>query len=206
MITSFQGGNMDIGAFRKTEYGVDERFLNRWSPRAMSGGLIEEETLLTLFEAARWAPSSNNNQPWRFLYARRETEFWPLFLDLLTEGNRIWAIRAAVLIVIISKMSFDFNDKPSRTHSFDAGAAWENLALQGALKGLVVHAMQGFDYDRAKEVLDIPDGYQVEAMVALGKPGLKEDLPENLREREFPSGRKNLVDLVAEGLFPWPRK
>jgi nitroreductase len=196
---------MDIGAFRTTEHGVDERFLGRWSPRAMSGGLIEEETLLSLFEAARWAPSSNNNQPWRFLYARRDTKLWPLFFDLLAEGNRIWAIRAAVLIVVISRTTFDFNDKPSRTHSFDAGAAWENLALQGALKGLVVHAMQGFDYDRAKETLRIPEGYQVEAMIAIGKPGRKEELPENLREREFPSGRKALADLVEEGFFPWPR-
>jgi len=147
---------MEIGAFRKTAHGVDDRFLNRWSPRAMSGEAIEKETLLGLFEAARWAPSSNNNQPWRFLYARRDTKLWPLFFDLLAEGNRIWAIRAAVLIVIISKTTFDFNDKPSRTHSFDAGAAWENLALQGALRGLVVHAMQGFDYDQAKETLRIP--------------------------------------------------
>jgi nitroreductase len=204
MKTFFQGGNMEIGAFRKTEHGVDERFLNRWSPRAMSGGLIEKETLLGLFEAARWAPSSNNNQPWRFLYARRETDLWPLFFDLLTESNRIWAIRAAVLIVVISKTTFDYNDKPARTHSFDAGAAWENLALQGALKGLVVHGMQGFDYDRAKETLRIPDGYQVEAMVSIGMPGRKEDLPENLREREFPSGRKSLADVVEEGFFPWP--
>jgi nitroreductase len=196
---------MDIAAFRKTDHGVDDRFLKRWSPRAMSGELIEEKTLMALFEAARWAPSSNNNQPWRFLYARRETEFWPPFFDLLAEGNRIWANRAAALIVIISKTTFDFNDKPSRTHSFDAGAAWENLALQGALMGLVVHAMQGFDYDRAKKVLHVPDGYQVEAMVALGKPGRKEELPENLREREFPSGRKELADLIEEGLFPWPR-
>jgi nitroreductase len=197
---------MDIGDFRKTEHGIDEWFLNRWSPRAMSGESIEEETLLGLLEAAHWAPSSNNNQPWRFLYARRETDLWPLFFDLLAEGNRIWAIRAAVLVVVISKSTFDYNNKPSRTHSFDAGAAWENLALQGTLKGLVVHAMQGFDYDRAKETLRIPDGYQVEAMIAIGRPGQKEELPENLREREFPSGRKGLADVIEEGFFPWPRQ
>jgi nitroreductase len=197
---------MDIGAFRNPEHGVDEQFLSRWSPRAMSGDEIEKEILLGLFEAARWAPSANNNQPWRFLYARRETDLWPLFFNLLAEGNQVWAIRAAALIVVISKTTFDFNEKPSRTHSFDAGAAWENLALQGALKGLVVHAMQGFDYDRAKETLRIPDGYQVEAMIAIGKPGRIEALPENLRERESPSGRKALADLVEEGFFPWPRE
>jgi nitroreductase len=197
---------MDIGTFRKIEHGIDERFLNRWSPRAMSGETIEEETLMGLFEAARWAPSSNNNQPWRFLYARRETDLWPLFFDLLAESNRIWAIRAAVLIVVISKTTFDFNNKPARTHSFDAGAAWENLALQGTLKNLVVHGMQGFDYDLAKKSLRIPDDYQVEAMIAIGRPGRKEELPESLQEREIPSGRKGLTDLIEEGFFPWPRQ
>jgi nitroreductase len=197
---------MDIGSYRKPEHGVDEQFVNRWSPRAMSGESFDPETLRTLFEAARWAPSSNNNQPWRFLYARRETELWPLFSDLLAESNRIWAVRAAVLIVIVSKTTFDFNGKPARTHSFDAGAAWGNLALQGSLKGLVIHGMQGFDYDRAKETLRIPDEYQVEAMIAVGKPGLKEDLPEHLREREFPSGRKDLAEIIEEGFFPWPRQ
>ncbi len=197
---------MDIDPYRKTEHYIDELFVKRWSPRAMSGEQIEMETLMTLFEAARWAPSSNNNQPWRFLFARRETELWPLFFDLLTESNRIWAYRAAVLIVVVSKTTFDLNDKPSRTHTFDTGAAWENLALQGALKGLVVHGMQGFDYDRAKVTLRIPDGYQVEAMIAIGRHGLKEELPEHLREREFPSDRKELADVIAEGSFPWPRQ
>jgi nitroreductase len=197
---------MDIGAYRKPGYGIDELFINRWSPRAMSGESVETDKLLTLFEAARWAPSSNNNQPWRFLYARRDTESWPLFFDRLTESNRIWAVRAAVLVVVFSKTTFDFNGKPARTHSFDAGAAWANLALQGSLMGLVVHGMQGFDYDRAKETLRIPDGYQVEAMIAIGKPGHKEDLPEHLQQREFPSGRKELVEIVGEGLFPWPHQ
>jgi len=194
---------MEMIAFRELEHGVDKLFVNRWSPRSMSGEAIDESTLLTLFEAARWAPSSNNNQPWRFLYACRETKEWPTFFDLLAEGNKMWAVRAAVLVVIISKTTFDFNQKPSRTHSFDTGAAWENLALQGSLEGLVVHAMQGFDYNRAKEALHIPDGYQVEAMIAMGIPGKREDLPEKLRTREFPSGRKHLRDLIAEGIFPW---
>lgn len=193
---------MDI-PFREREHGVDELFLNRWSPRAMSGESIEGEVLRRLFEAARWAPSANNNQPWRFLYACRGTESWPLFLGLLAEGNRIWAVRAAVLVVAVSKTTFDFNGKPSRTHSFDAGAAWENFALQGSLLGLVVHGMQGFDYDRARELLHIPDGYQVEAMIAVGKPGERNLLPPNLQEREFPSPRKSLAELSCEGAFPW---
>jgi len=192
---------MDIYNFRKPEYNVDPLFLNRWSPRSMSGDEISEKILFSLFEAARWAPSSNNNQPWRFLYARRNTDYWPVFFDLMTEQNQIWAKNAAVLIVVISKTTFDHNERPARTHSYDTGAAWENLALQGSLKGLVVHGMQGFDYDKAKNVLNIPDVFQVETMIAVGMPGAKDDLPENLREREYPSPRKTLSEIVIEGKF-----
>jgi len=191
---------MNIRDFRKTEQDINDIFVNRWSPRAMSGQEIDEKTLLTLFEAARWAPSANNNQPWRFIYARRNTKHWNTFFNLLAEGNQVWAKDAAVLIVVISKTTFD-NGKPSITHSFDAGAAWVNFALQGSLDGLVVHGMQGFDYDKAKEILRVPDGYQVEAMIAVGKKGKKEDLPDFLQEREFPSSRKTTAELAMEGSF-----
>jgi nitroreductase len=122
---------MDIGAFRNPEHGVDEQFLSRWSPRAMSGDEIEKEILLGLFEAARWAPSANNNQPWRFLYARRETDLWPLFFNLLAEGNQVWAIRAAALIVVISKTTFDFNEKPSRTPLIRCGRGMGKPCVAG---------------------------------------------------------------------------
>jgi nitroreductase len=187
--------------YRKPEYEVDEIFLKRWSPRAMSGEDISHDELMSLFEAAKWAPSSFNNQPWRFLYARRGTENWELFFNLLVEGNKAWAKNAAALIVIVSKKTFDRNGNPSRTHSFDTGAAWQNLALQGSLKGLVVHGMQGFDYDKTRELLNIPEGYEVEAMVAVGKPGKKEELPERLQQRELPSGRKTISEIVLEGRF-----
>ena len=191
---------MNIYEFRKPEQDVNETFLIRWSPRAMSGEEIDETALFSLFEAARWAPSSNNNQPWRFLYARRNSLFWNIFFNLLTAGNQVWAKNAAVLIVVISKTTFDSN-KPARTHSYDAGAAWGSLALQGSQSGLVVHGMQGFDYDKAKEALQIPDDYQVEAMIAVGKKGNKEELPAHLQEREFPSTRKTLSSIVMEGSF-----
>ena len=191
---------MKISDFRKPQQDIDEIFVNRWSPRAMVGQDIDEKTLLTLFEAARWAPSANNNQPWRFIYARRNTKHWETFFQLLAEGNQVWAKNAAVLIVIISKTTFD-NGKPSITHSFDAGAAWVSLALQGSLAGLVIHGMQGFDYDKAKKILHIPDEYQVEAMIAVGKKGRKEDLPDYLQEREFPSSRKSIAELAMEGSF-----
>ena len=191
---------MNINEFRKKEHGVQEIFLHRWSPRAMSGRDVDEATLLSLFEAARWAPSSNNNQPWRFIYARRDTPRWEVFFELLAEGNQIWAKNAAVLIAVISKTTFD-SGSPARTHSYDAGAAWVSLALQGSLKNLVVHCMQGFDYDKAREALQVPDDYAVEAMIAVGQPGKKEDLPDYLQTREFPSPRKKLDEIVMEGVF-----
>ncbi len=186
---------------RRAGHPIDGLFLDRWSPRAMSGEPIAEEDLMVLFEAARWAPSSFNNQPWRILYARRDGEHWPLFLDLLVESNRVWARNAAALLLFISKTSFDHNGKPARTHSFDTGAAWENLALQATLHGYVVHGMQGFDYDRAKTALGIPEEYQVEAMVAVGKPGARDSLPEKLREIESPNDRRPLARTVCEGPF-----
>lgn len=167
----------------------------------MSGEELSADELMALLEAARWAPSSYNNQPWRIVYARRNTEHWARLFNLLVEPNQVWAKNAAVLLVFISKTTFDHNGEPSPTHSFDTGAAWENLALQGSLKGLVVHGMQGFDYDRAKTELEVSDGYKVEAMAVIGKPGQWENLPEKLRQREFPSDRRKLSETAFEGTF-----
>jgi nitroreductase len=191
---------MNIYDYRKPENDVDAIFVNRWSPRAMSGEEIDEATLKSLLEAARWAPSSNNNQPWRFIYARRNTPHWNTIFNLMDESNQVWAKNAAVLIVVISKTTFD-SGKPARTHTYDAGAAWVSFALQGSLKNLVVHGMQGFDYDRAKKELHVPDDYQVEAMIAVGKHGKKEDLPDYQQEREFPKSRKSVSEIAMEGIF-----
>jgi len=191
----------EISQFRKSDYPIDPIFLNRWSPRAMSTEPLTDQELMTLFEAARWAPSSYNAQQRRFLYARRDTPAWHTFFDLLVEQNQVWAQNAAVLVVIISRRFFEFNEKPSPTHIFDTGSAWENLALQASVSGLVAHGMQGFDFDKARDVLMIPDNYEVCAMCAIGKPGDKEDLPPELQEREFPSDRKPLDELVMEGAF-----
>jgi nitroreductase len=186
---------------RRADYPIDKLFLDRWSPRAMSGDEISEQELMMLFEAARWAPSSYNNQPWRMLYARRNTAHWPLFFELLVDFNKGWVKNAAALVLFISKTTFDHNGKPSATHSFDTGAAWENFALQGVLKGYVVHGMQGFDYERAQRALKIPDGFRVEAMAAVGKPAEVGVLPEELREREKPNDRRRLDKTVCEGPF-----
>jgi nitroreductase len=186
---------------RRADHPIDELFLDRWSPRAMTGEPIPDEELMVLFEAARWAPSSFNNQPWRILYARRDTEHWATFLDLLVESNQAWARNAAALLLFVSKTTFDRNGKPARTHSFDAGSAWENLALQASLRGIVAHGMQGFDYDRARTALDIPDEYQVEAMIAVGRPGPRESLPEKLQAVESPNDRRPLAQTICEGPF-----
>src|SRR5439155_14311519 len=137
------------------------------------GEEIPHEELMRLFEAARWAPSSFNAQQWHALYARRETEHWQTFFELLVDANKAWAKNAAALVVFISRKKFDYNNEPSVTHSYDCGAAWENFALQGFHQGLVVHGMEGFDYERARKDLQIPDEFQVEAMAAVGRPGPK---------------------------------
>lgn len=186
---------------RKVQFPVNEIFPNRWSPRAMSGESIREDELFTLFEAARWAPSSFNNQPWRFIYAKRNTDSWTTIFDLMGEFNQSWTKEAAALMVVVSKNNFDHNGKLSKTHSFDTGAAWQNLALQASLMGLVAHGMEGFDYEKAKRELHIPDDYTVEAMIAIGKPGKKENLPAALQEREQPSDRKPVSSFIFEGTF-----
>jgi nitroreductase len=186
---------------RKADHQIEQILLDRWSPRAMSGEEILEEELMRLFEAARWAPSSFNTQQWRALYARRGTEHWQIFFDLLVDANKTWAKNAAVLVVFISRKLFDHDNEPSVTHSYDCGAAWENFALQGFHQGLVVHGMQGFDYERARKELAIPDEFQVEAMAAVGRPGPKELLPEKLQRRESPNDRRRVSESVFEGRF-----
>jgi nitroreductase len=186
---------------RVPEYPIIDLLSDRWSPRAMSGEPLTHDELFTLFEAARWAPSSYNNQPWRYIYAQTGTPEFAVFLDLLVESNRIWAVRAGALILMISRSLFFYNDAPSRTHSFDAGAAAENLALQGYSMGLVVHGMEGFDYDRARTVLGVPNDYTIEALFAVGRKGDVTQLPEKLQQRETPSDRKPVEELVFKGAF-----
>lgn len=179
---------------------VDDLFVRRWSPRALRPEALSEEQMRSLFEAARWAPSSYNGQPWRFLYARRGSEHWQRLFDLLVEFNQKWADDAGALIVVLSQTKTD-SGKSRRTHSFDAGSAWQNLALQATSMGLAAHAMEGFDYDRAREELGVPDDLAVEAMIAVGYPGDRDSLPEDLREREEPSGRKPLSEIAWEGAW-----
>lgn len=190
---------------RKADHAIEPLLLHRWSPRAMSGESISDEEMLRLFEAARWAPSTYNEQEWRFLYARRETPQWQAFFELLVEGNRVWCGRAAMLVVTLAHKVFARNGKPNPVHLFDCGAAFENLALQGSAMGLVVHGMQGFDFDAARTVLRVPDDFALAMMFAVGRPGDPAELPEPLRQREAPSGRRPVTETIREGPFSFDR-
>lgn len=186
---------------RKSNYPILPLILNRWSPRSMTGEPMSDAELMPLFEAARWSPSSYNNQPWRFLYAKRETPEWDLFYSLMVAFNQEWTKNAAALVVVVSKNTFDKNGKPARTHSFDTGSAWMALALEANSRGLVAHGMEGFDYDKARTLLEIPEDHTVEAMVAIGKRAPKEKLPPKIQEMEEPSDRRPLAEIAISGKF-----
>ena len=190
---------------RAPEHSVDPLFVQRWSPRAFTGEELPEATLLSLFEAARWAPSAMNAQPWRFVYARAGTPAFERFLPVLAPANQAWASRASALIAVVSATTLTVPDRtdpvPSESHSFDAGAAWAQLALQAHLSGWSTHAIGGFDRARANEALAIPADHRLEVFVAVGRRGDAAALPEWARKRELPNGRKPVAELVREGSF-----
>jgi len=190
---------------RVADHPIDPQFLNRWSPRAYTGADISEETVLSFLEAARWAPSSYNSQPWRFVYARRGTPRWDSLLGLLNDFNRSWADKASVLIIVLSKTTFTPPGAaaagPAPTHSFDTGSAWAYLALQASLSGWHAHGMAGFDKEKTRTELGVPADFAVEAAIAIGKIGDKSILPEGLQARELPSPREPLSKLAFEGKF-----
>jgi nitroreductase len=192
---------IDALEYRKADHPIESLFLQRWSPRAMSGEPLSQGEILTLFEAGRWAPSTYNEQEWRFLYARRDTPQWSSIFDLLVEGNRAWCKNAGMLVVILAHKVFTRNGKPNPVHLFDVGAAFENIALQATTMGLIVHGMQGFDFEKTRTTLNVPDDYAVAAMFAAGRPGPIDVLPEAVREREKPSDRKPVSELIREGAF-----
>lgn len=182
---------------RTTEYDINDIFLKRFSSRAMSGEVVSHEELMTLFEAGRWAPSAFNAQPWRFVYAVSGTADFDLFFSFLMESNQVWCKKAGAFVVVLSKKTF--NDKPNTKHLIDTGSAWENIALQGAEMNLVIHGIAGCYEEKIKNELNISSDYEIALMIAVGKKGAMEDLPEALREREKPSARKPLIEIVFEG-------
>lgn len=188
---------------RTAEHDVDPLFLQRWSPRALTGEPMPHEALMSLFEAARWAPSAFNGQPWRFVYAHRDTPAWDDLFGLLVPFNQSWAQRASALVYVLSdrfRRTPGQPPAPVRTHAFDTGAAWSNLALQAARMGWVTHGMAGFDVARSYEVLGVsPEDYEVHAAIAIGRLGDPAILDEAYRAREVPSGRKDFAEFVFEG-------
>ena len=190
---------------RTSDHEIDPIFLARWSPRAFTGEAIPEPVLMQIFEAARWAASAYNSQPWRFVYARRDTPAWEGMLSLFVAGNRVWCKDSAALIVIASDSLMLPPGKdtkvPSYSHSFDTGAASANLALQATKLGWYAHGMVGFDRERAFAELGFTEGYRVEAAMAIGRLGDKSTLPEQLAARESPNGRNPLAETVFEGKY-----
>ena len=188
-------------AHRKAHHSVESLFVRRWSPRAMNGKPLAEAEMLRLFEAARWAPSTYNEQEWRFLYARRDTPHWRTFFDLLMEANQAWCRHGGLLGVVLARKTFTRNNQPNPVHLFDVGTAWENLALQAAAMGLVCHGMAGFDFEKARATLNVPDTFAVAAMFVVGHAGNPEELAPELRQREEPSGRRPVKESICEGPF-----
>lgn len=191
---------------RSSEYPIESIFLDRWSPRAYDATAMPEADLLTILEAARWAPSAFNVQPWRFLYARRDDADWLTFVELLDPFNASWAHTASALVVVISDTIMPGDgtrpDKISRYNSFDTGAAWAQFALQSTALGYHAHAMAGVLFDDARKALQIPERYKIEIAIAVGKRKEPDSLPEQMREREAPSNRTPLKDLAFQGVFP----
>jgi nitroreductase len=192
----------DVLLTRSSEAEADSQFIRRWSPRAMSGEVVTLGEIEQLVEAARWAPSCFNSQPWRFVYGLRGTPQWKPMLDLIMDMNQSWAKDAGALVAIVARTTFEHNNAPAPTHSFDTGSAWMSFALQAQSMGLVTHAMWGVEHDQAPVVLNLGEVYKLQAMVAVGRSGDKQELPQPLQDREVPSSRKAISELAFAGQLP----
>jgi nitroreductase len=179
--------------------------VERWSPRSFDASAIPQADLDAIFEAAGWAPSAFNVQPWRFLYAHCGDENWETFQSLLIDFNRGWAQHASVLVFVISdtrQRKGDGQTSLNHSHSFDTGAAWVLAALQATAMGYHAHAMTGLKFDEAKAVLRIPDDHRLEAAFVIGRQAPRENLPAQLQEREVMSARRPVADFAIAGPFP----
>jgi nitroreductase len=166
------------------EFPVIDLIRNRRSIRAYDPRPVEQEKIFSLFEAARWAASGSNEQPWMFIYAIKGQPLWEKLFHLLNDSNRIWAIQAPVLILSLSRKSFIRNGKPNGYARHDLGASLAFLSLQAVSVGLQAHPMGGYDAIKAITDLNIPENVEPGAMIAVGYPGNPEDLPEILRQKE----------------------
>lgn len=183
---------------RKSEYPIQDIILNRWSPRAMTGESIDDATLMSFFDAARWAPSSMNNQLVRFVYAKRDTEDFKKFMNVLVQFNQQWCANASTLVMIISRKKSYHKDMPQPSHALEAGACMQNLMIEASSRGYVTHGMTGFDFVGAHKLLGLNDDWQVDTILAIGIF----DKAKSLEMKEEPSDRKPLAELVFEGKLP----
>lgn len=185
---------------RQANHPVAPIFINRWSPRAYAPIAMPECDLYTILEAARWAPSAFNIQPWRFVFAMRDDPHWDDFVGLLDAFNASWANNASALVFVVSDTLTPARGsspaRPSPTHSFDTGAAWAHLALQATALGYQAHAMAGIHVEDVRKRLSVPDRYKVEIAVAIGRQSDPSTLPAGLREREKPSSRLPLEQIA----------
>lgn len=186
---------------RQPDYEIADIFVQRRAHRALSDEMISKKEVLRLIEAARWAPSAFNNQPWRFIYAKKGSLAWQAMLDLMVDFNKQWARKAPYLVMILSKKTHDRNQQPLETDSFDTGAAWQNMCLQADMNGLTVRGVSGFDYSRAYKEFAIPGSYKIEIMCTIAKPGKKTDLPCYMQPKEVPTNRKKVSEIAFENSF-----
>jgi nitroreductase len=186
-----------------TTYPIEELLKRRWSPRAFADRPVEPEKLLSLWEAARWAASTANQQPWSFIVATKQDEAeYARLLSCLRENNQQWASRAPVLMVSVAKLAFDANGQPNRHAFHDVGLAVANLIMQATALGLGVHQMAGIYPDRVRELYGIPEDFEPVAGIVLGYPGDPASLPDELRQRELaPRTRKPLESFVFQGAW-----
>jgi nitroreductase len=188
---------------RTAQYPIADQFLCRHSPRAFSAQDISEDQMRQVIEAARWAPSASNNQPWRVAYALRGDAQFGVILGTLAGGNQVWAGAASGLIALASNgfVAREDGPAPNAWAAFDAGTAWGFLALQAHTMGLITHAMGGFDAPALGAALDIPQSYTLHCVIAVGYKGDSADLPEAIRAREVPNGRNAQDTWAAKGRF-----
>ena len=189
---------------RTTDTALDPLFLARWSTRAYDGSAIPQADLRTILDAARWAPSAFNYQPWRLLYAVKDDANWETFLSILIPFNQGWAKNASALVFFVSDTLSAGPDgvaTPLHSHSFDTGAAWGQLGLQSLKLGYHAHGMTGIDFDKARDLLEVPERFRVEAAAAIGRIADPSVLPEGLRGGEVPSPRKPLDEVAFAGKF-----
>jgi nitroreductase len=177
--------------------GVEHLIRRRWSPRAFADKDVSADDLKKLFEAARWAASSFNEQPWRFLVGRRGDETYKKIFGALVEFNQSWAKSAPVLVLSVAKKTFSANGQPNRYGLHDTGAATTLLSLQATANGLHTHSMAGFDAEQARASFAIPSDYDIGAVTALGYFGDPESLPDQMQKTEVaPRQRKPLEEFV----------